>query len=553
MNGEITVSIKGIGEVRAQKGVSFLELSETHPGNRGRPALLAKVNNELHDLSRQALYDCSVEFLDITNPYGYRAYQKGVSFLMVYAAKTLLGKKTRLVIAHSINKNFYCEFPELGGPVTDELLADIESIMRETVKKDLLIEKHTLAKETAIRVCEELGHIDKIRLLKYRHNMSYSFHKLDWLYNYFYGEMIPKTGRLDQFKLVNRTRGFMLQFPDAAQNLEFTELAPENRLSEVFAESSKWMRIMKAYNVGSLNDKIVSDGSGEIIRVAEALHEKKIVHLADQVVHEHKQIVLISGPSSSGKTTFAARLAVQLRVNGVTPHVISLDNYYVNREDYPLDEFGNPDLETVDALDTDQIRKDLKALLRGSAVEIPSYNFYTAQREYKGNVIKLSDTGVLILEGIHGLNERVGGDVPAADKFKVFISALTQINIDDHTRIPTTDARLVRRMVRDSQFRGASAAQTIDMWPSVLRGEIQHIYPFQDTAEAFFNSALVYEMCVLKQYAEPLLFAITPDMPQYTEARRLIRLLSSFLGVPSETIPTNSILREFVGGGCFQH
>jgi len=310
---------------------------------------------------------------------------------------------------------------------------------------------------------------------------------------------------------------------------------------------------MKADTVGALNDKICQDGSGEIIRVAEALHEKKIALLADQIMQEHRPIVLIAGPSSSGKTTFAARLGVQLRVNGAIPHIIGLDNYYLNRDECPRDENGDYDFETINAIDTAQITKDLTALLAGETVEIPTFNFFSGRREYKGNFIELSPKDVLILEGIHGLNERVSADVPRADKFKIFISALTQINIDDHNRIPTTDARLIRRIVRDSLFRGASAAVTINMWPSVLRGEVKYIYPCQDLADAFFNSALVYEMCVLKQYAEPLLFDIKPNAPQYSEARRLIRFMSSFLGVPSETIPPNSILREFVGGSSFSH
>jgi len=553
MQDKIILNVKGIGEVEAQRGITLFNLSEKIAKQDSRPALVAKVRGELMDMSRTVAYDSDIEFLDITDPQGYRTYQRGVTFLLIYAAKTVLGKKARVVVSHSISKNYFCELPDLTTEITSELLSEIEQVMRETVSKDLPIERLALPKETAIKICEEQGFYDKISLLKYRHNMTFSFYKLDWLYSYFYGEMVPRTGRLDRFKLVKRTRGFMLQFPDATNNYVFSDLAPENRLSEVFAESNQWMRIMKTDTVGALNDKLCHDGSGETIRVAEALHEKKIALLSDQITQEHRPIVLIAGPSSSGKTTFAARLGVQLRVNGATPHIISLDNYYHNREDCPKDEFGNYDFETIDAIDTDQIKHDLAALLDGKRVEIPTFNFFSGRREYKGNSLKLSPRDVLILEGIHGLNERVGGDVPRSDKFKIFISALTQINIDDHNRIPTTDARLLRRMVRDSLFRGASAAVTISMWPSVLRGENKYIYPCQELADAFFNSALVYEMSVLKQYAEPLLFCIEPDQPQYTEARRLIRFLSSFLGVPSDTIPPNSILREFVGGGCFHH
>ncbi|MCL1845002.1 MAG: nucleoside kinase [Defluviitaleaceae bacterium] len=548
---EIKINITGTGEVTTTRGTTLFELSEKYTAGRPRPALIAKMHNELHDLSRPVLYDSGVEFLDITNPQGYRAYQRGVSFLMVYAAKVVFGKDARVVIAHSINKNLCCEMPEFE--ISAEKIAEIEAVMRDVVAKDLPIEKTTLPKELALRKCEELGLHDKISLLKYRHNQTFSFYKLDWMYNYFYGEMPPRTGRLGEFKLVKRSRGFLIQFPSASQNYEFVDLAPEGRLSEVFAEANRWMRIMKTDTVGALNDKLCEKGNGEIIRVAEALHEKKIALLSDQIMQENRPIVLIAGPSSSGKTTFASRLGVQLSVNGAIPHVISLDNYYLNREDCPKDEHGNYDFETIDAIDTAQINTDLKALLAGERVEIPRFNFYTGRREYKGNFLKLSDADVLILEGIHGLNEKIGGDVPPAEKFKIFISSLTQINVDDHNRIPTTDARLMRRMVRDFLFRGASAETTLDMWPRVLLGEIKYIYPSQDNADAFFNSALVYEMSVLKQYAEPLLFDIEPASPHYTEARRLIKFLSTFLGVPSETIPPNSIMREFVGGSCFAH
>jgi uridine kinase len=552
MSDTIKVAINNFGETTVPRGTTLFELSEQFASKFERPVLIATVNNELQDLSRPMLYDSQVEFLDITNPQGFRAYQRGLSFLMIYAAKAVLGVKERVVINHSINRNFCCEFPNIED-VSDKILLEIEAVMREAVKRDMPIEKHTMPKELAMRACEEFGFDDKLSLLKYRTNMNFSFYKLDWLYNYFYGEMPPRTGCLGQFRLVKRSRGFMLQFPDADSNRGFAELAPENRLSEVFAESKRWMRIMKADTVGALNDKLCTDGSGEIIRVAEALHEKKIAAIADEIMHDHKRVVFIAGPSSSGKTTFASRLGVQLSVNGALPHVISLDNYYLNRDECPRDADGNYDFETIDAIDTKQIVKDLKALIAGETVEIPSFNFYTGRREYKGNFLQLSPSDVLIMEGIHGLNERVGGDVPSSEKFKIFISALTQINIDDHNRIPTTDARLMRRMVRDHLFRGASASRTLEMWPRVLDGEIKYIYPNQERADAFFNSVLVYEMCVLKQYAEPLLYGISPDDPQYPEARRLIRFLASFLSIPSETIPQNSIMREFVGGSCFSH
>jgi len=554
MKNEINLNIAGAGQATVPIGTTLLELSQSYAHTKPWPILVATVDNELQDLSRPLLFDASVEFLDLSDPNGYRTYQRGVSFLMVYAAKTVLGKKARVVIAHSINKNYYCELPDHPEP-TEELLEKIEAVMRQAVTKDIPIDKHTMPKEAALGLAEEFDLQDKQRLLKYRHNKSVSFYKLDWFYNYFYGEMAPSTGCLNQFKLVKRSRGFMLQFPDAQLGYELAELTPNCKVSEVFEEANHWARIVNADTVGALNDNLCRIGSGMIIRIAEALHEKKVALLADRIVNEHRPIVLIAGPTSSGKTTFAARLSTQLRAAGAVPHVIGLDNYYHNRGDakIPRDEDGNEDYETIKAIDTALITKHLQALLQGEQVEIPTFNFLTGKREYKGRYLRLNPKDVLMLEGIHGLNEEISEGVPANDKFKIFISALTQINIDDHNRIPTTDTRLVRRIVRDFQYRGTSAAETIARWPSVLRGEAKYIYPYQEEADAFFNSALVYEMCVLKQYAEPLLFDITQDTPQYTEARRLIKFLSSFLCMPSENIPVNSILREFVGGSCFSH
>ena len=553
MPSTITVSITGVGEVQAAYGISLFELSEQYSHVCERPILVAKVDNELRDLSCPLIYDSAVEFLDITDPNGFRAYQRGVSFMMIYAVKAVLGKKERVVIAHSINKNYYCELPDLKVPISEKLLKEIEQYMWGIVEKDLPIEMHSLPRESAIKIADDLGFDDTVDLLKYRHTHTINFYKLSWLYNYFYGEIAPRTGRLNQFKLIPHASGFMLQFPSIAHDYELEDLAPENRLTEVFNENKQWVRIMKTDTVGALNNKLCQDGSAEIIRVAEALHEKKVAMLADQIMSDHRTIVLIAGPTSSGKTSLAHRLGVQLRVNGAIPHIMSLDNYYLDRDFCPRDEFGNFDFETIRAIDTDLISKHLQALLNGEEVHIPTFNFLTGKPEYKGNKLKFKQNDVLIMEGIHGLNELISQGVPDSDKYRIFISALTQINVDDRNRIPTSDTRLLRRIVRDFRTRGSTAAQTISMWPSVQRGEAKYIYPCQEYADAFFNSALVYEMGVLKQFAEPLLFGIEQHEPEYTEARRLIKFLVSFLSVPSETIPQNSILREFVGGSSFYH
>ena len=546
----MTVTIKGYDTKKVDEGTTLQALSEefTFP----RPVLLAKVDNQLKELRDHLLHDCTVEFLDISDVNGYRAYQRSVSFLMLYAAKVVL-PNSRVVIAHSINKNYYCELPELKEPISDELLAKIEDTMRQAVENDLPIEKFSLPLETGMRIAAEMGMHDKVELLKYRRTSHVNFYKLKEAYGYFYGQMAPRTSCLTSFKLTRRSKGFLLQFPAASHDYELAEAAPDTKISEVFEESSQWARVLKIDTVGSLNNKLCSTGIAEVIRVTEALHEKKIAYLADQIMHDRKRIVLIAGPTSSGKTTFASRLAVQLRVNGISPYVISLDNYYVNRTDTPRDEHGNYDFETIKALDVPQINKDLNGLLKGETVQLPSYNFLTGTREYKGNYWTLKPDDVIIMEGIHGLNEAIGKGISRDDTFRIFISALTQINVDDHNRIATTDTRLVRRIVRDHQFRGYDAARTIEIWPSVMRGEGKYIFPFQEEADAFFNSTLTYEMCVLKQFAEPLLFGIDSSQPSYTEAKRLIKFLDGFLGASSEFVPENSILREFVGGSSFTY
>ena len=545
----ITINIKNYGQLSIPHGAALLDISKQIEKPE-RPFVLATVNHKIQDLCSPVTSSCNIEFLDISDPNGYRAYQRTASFLMIYAAKTVLGKKARIVIEHSINKNYFCTLME-DTPVTEELLERIEQVMNDAVTKNIEIEKLALPVEEAIEKAEEFGMSDKVSLLKYRRTSNVNLYKLDWFYDYFYGQMLPSTGYIKSFKLEKRNKNFILRFPSANNDYQLAEITPSNKISEVFAESTEWARILKVDTVGALNDIISTGGIGDIMRVSEALHEKKIAWLADRIFQDKKSIVLIAGPSSSGKTTFAQRLCVQLRVNGLRPWVLNLDDYFVDRELSPRDSEGNYDFEAPDAIDIRQINEDLLALLRGEQVNIPDFNFIIGKREYKGRSLRLSPKDVLVIEGIHGLNERLTEHIPPESKFKIFISALTQINIDDHNRIPTTDTRLIRRIVRDYRTRGADPKRSINIWPSVLRGENINIFPFQEEADGFFNSALVYEMCVLKQFAEPLLFNVSKSDPEYTEAQRLIKFLDPFLGVSSESVANNSILREFIGGGCF--
>ena len=548
------IIINGV-ENEAGRGESYLSLARKFDRGRANPAVLAKVNNEIYELRLSPAEDCEVEFLDITDPNGFRAYQRSLSFLMIYAAREVLGRDTKVVIEHSINKNYYCRIEPGGGekPLTENDLEKIERKMRETAEADVDIEKVSFPINEAFALAKELNLPDKEKILNYRRTSYINFYRLDWFMNYFYGPMVPSCGYLKNFGLVYKHPGCILQFPSPAGGGALSELIPKQKIYEVFREALDWNRILHVDTVFALNGVISDGGLGNIIRISEALHEKKIAEIADLISRGDKKIVLVAGPSSSGKTTFAERLCVQLRVNGLMPHIISLDDYFKAGEFAPTDEYGNPDYEAFEYMDREKLNADLESLLKGETIHMPNFNFITGQPEYKGRYLRLEPSDVLVLEGIHGLNEKLTEGVPRDKKFKIFISALTQLNIDDHNRLATTDNRLIRRLVRDYRTRGMTAAGTIGMWPSVLRGEIKHIFPFQDEADALFNSSLVYEMCIIKQFVEPLLFKIDKTRPEYTEARRLVKFLDSFLGADSREVPTNSILREFIGGSVFEY
>ena len=549
--------------INVPSGITLDDLSKEYASDFKHDILLAEVNNELRELHYKVEYDCTIRFLDITDKNGFRAYQRSAIFLMICACKEILGKKVRVVVEHSINKNCYCEIINDGindnpagingiKEVTDELLNEIENRMKQIAEEDFPIEKYSLSIEKAERLCEEFGLNDKTELLKFRRTSNVNYYKLSWFYDYFYGQLVSHTSLLKFFKLVKKYDGFILQLPDVTSDKPISDITHFDKISGIFRESSQWARILNIDTVGALNKKICNGELGNIIRTAEALHEKKVAEIADKISLDKKRIVLIAGPSSSGKTTFSHRLSIQLKVNGIQNKIISIDDYFNDQENTPSAE--NPtefDFESIEAVDYKLLQSHLVKLLNGETVEIPSFNFGAGKREYKGHFLTVKKDEVLIVEGIHGLNEKISNQIDAKDKFKVFISALTQLNVDDHNRIPTTDTRLLRRIIRDFQYRKVDAVATIRMWAQVTQGEARNIFPYQEQADAIFNSALSYELCVLKQYVEPVLFAIGKDVSEYTEARRLIKFLDSFLGVSSGDVPKNSIIREFIGGSCF--
>ena len=547
--------IQVMGEsVAVPYGTTFVQLAKDFEKNfRGR-ILIAKQKNRLKELTSEIRSDEDICFYDITNLDAMRVYRRGVSFLMIKAVKDLLGKKAKVVVEHSLHKSYYCEIREENFCLTQEFLDKLSSRMKELAEQDIPIVKHTMHRDEAIKLVREFGMEDKARLFRYRRTSTVNLYELDGFFDYFYGYMPPSTGYVKDFQLMIYERGFLIRFPNQNNPSEILPFHDPAKVSAVFMEQMNWCSLMGVDTVADLNELICDGKFGDLIRINEALHEKKVAEIADAIYHklDKVKVVLIAGPSSSGKTTFANRLCVQLRVLGIIPHTISLDDYFIDRELVPVDEFGKQDFESIERLDLKQFNEDLTKMIRGEAVELPSYNFLTGKREYKGNVHQLKHGEIFVIEGIHGLNDRLTSSIAPENKFKVFVSAMTQLNVDDHNHISTVDSRLIRRIVRDHQFRGRDAAETISTWNYVTRGEEENIFPFQENADMIFNSATIYELSVLKPYIEPLLFKIDDSMEEYPDAKRLIKFLHYFLSSNSDMIPNNSIIKEFVGGSCFK-
>ncbi len=512
------------------------------------PIVAALIDNQLRELTYPVEHDILVQPLGMDDRDGSRIYRRSLTFLLVVAASELF-PEARLTVDHSVTfGGFYCEV-EGRGPFTPGELAQIEARMREIVALDAPIHKQRAPLADAIELFHRRGEEDKVRLLRHRNKSYLVLYEMRGYAGYFHGYMTPSAGYVPYFNLHPYDPGFILRFPTRRQNTALEPVVEYPKLVAVFREYGQTLRLLGVQDVGALNDAILADRTGEIVLVAEARHEQRIARIATQIAEHHEQLrlVLIAGPSSSGKTTFSKRLAVQLLANGVRPIAIELDNYFVDRELTPRDEQGNYNFEVLEALDLPLFNEQLAALMAGQEVQLPRYNFITGKRE-PGSVIQLGPDQILLIEGIHGLNPRLVSGVPAERVFRIYISALTQLNIDRHNRVSTTDNRLIRRIVRDARTRGYTAADTIGRWESVHRGERDFIFPYQENADVMFNSALVYELSALKPLTEPLLRQIEPGEPGFTEAKRLLAFLQWFEPVPSDPIPDNSILREFIGG-----
>lgn len=510
--------------------------------------ILGIVNGRLRELNKKIKSDCELSFVTTADRDGRRTYRRSVVLLLQRAIYDVYGSMTQLHVMHSLGEGYYCQ---LEKSVTEHDIDRIVCSMYSFVEKDLPITKHSAKTQYAEQLFKEKGQHDKERLLHYRRSSRVNLYELDGVVDYFYGFMAPSTGMLKYFDIVPYESGFVLLFP-RANSRSVEPLVTSNKLFHTLDDSREWSKMLGIGTIGSLNDAIAAGRGQEIMLLQEALMEQKIGNLAAQIASDDKKkFVMIAGPSSSGKTSFANRLSIQLIAKGRKPHPLSLDDYYVDREFCPKNPDGSFDFECLESIDIKLFNEDMNRLLKGEAVDMPSFNFKTGKREYRGRKLTLGADDILVIEGIHGLNDRLSQLIPPEHKFKIYISALTQLNIDEHNPLSTTDERLIRRIVRDARTRGTNAMETIAMWPSVRKGERENIFPFQEQADVMFNSALVYELAVLKVYAEPLLFGIERDCPEYLEAKRLLKLLDYFLPMPADGIPNNSLLREFVGGSCF--
>lgn len=548
---EIQVMVNG-RPMSCEVGMTLQELAVQYDEQTdGWPAIVAKVDGVVKELWHSVTETCEIRFCTYQDLEGKKAYVRGITMIMLKAFYKEVPKDQfeKITVENSLDTGYYCTLTG-GAEITDELLAKVEKRMRKYVNDDVVFDKKTMSVEKAIRLFHERKMYDKGNLMKYRRSSKVNIYKLGKVMDYFYGPMPYSTGMLQLFRLEKFDKGFVFVVPRSSEPDVLPAFVPSMKLHQTITETSKWGVRLGVENVGQLNDIIVNGGMRDLMLVQEALHERRISGIAEQIASSGKiKVVTIAGPSSSGKTTFSYRLSAQLKTLGLKPHPIAMDDYFVNRVNTPKGKDGKYNYECIGAIDVAQFNQDLEKLLAGEEVQLPTYNFITGEREYNKPVMQLEPDEVLIIEGIHGLNDSLTERVPPEKKFKIYISALTTLNIDEHNRIPTSDGRLLRRIIRDARTRGHEAQTSIAMWKSVRSGESENIFPFQEKADAMFNSSLVYEFSAMKQYAEPLLFKVPSGSEEYAEAQRLLKFLDYFLGINPEEVPLNSIVREFIGGG----
>ena len=552
-----------VGDVTREypEGTRIIELAKEFQPEDEYPYILCEYNSRLKELNNPLTEDGTIKFLSSADKNGRKAYRRSVVLLLQKALFDISTDEIYdVTVMRSLDNGYLCKLIKRSADnnkveeivPTDEIISEIDKRMHDLVKRDLPIEKVVMKIKQARKIFNDNNMHEKDTLLKYRTSSNVNIYRLGGCYDYFYGYMAPSTGYLAAFKIIKFKEALVVQFPDRF-NGEFKPYNPSEKLCIQLQYSKKWSQMVGVETVGALNDKIVNGEGEDLVLINEALMEKRIGDIAVEIYkNRSKKFIMIAGPSSSGKTTFSHRLSTQLKGLGMKPHPIPLDDYYVDRDQIPLDEFGEKDFECVEGIDIDQFNEDMLALLEGKRVLLPSFNFKTGKREYRDKYMQLGADDVLVIEGIHGLNDRLSHSLPKESKYKIYISALTQISIDEHNPLSTADTRLIRRIVRDARTRGTNAQETLAMWDSVRRGETKNIFTFQDEADFMINSALIYELSVLKVYALPQLFAVDPNSPEFIEANRLIKLLDYVMPLPSDVVPNTSIIREFIGGGVYR-
>lgn len=548
MKKKIKVHVEGIGEVLADEGYKLEKLSKKVFGKDYRKYIGARINNKIYNLQKNIEENMSIRFLSLKDEDGYKIYTRTISAVFIMACKEIFPQCT-VKIEHFIGRGLYAELEE-GKSISFSEIEKIKAKMKDIIENDIPIFREKVPAEKGISLFKEQGYEDKVRLYNTLDKELIQTYKIGEHIDGFHGYLAPSTGYVNIFDLKYYYPGAIILFPTTDSVDRLPEFKEQKKLARVFKEANEWADILDLGYLGSLNEKVLNGDIGEVIRISEALHEKKIGHIADEICKDDDiNIILIAGPSSSGKTTFAQRLAIHLKVNGKRPIAISVDDYFVDRDKTPLNEKGEYDFESIEAIDLKRLNEDLVKLLEGEEIELPKYNFITGKSENSGVKIKVDKDHPIIVEGIHGLNPRLTTYIPEKNKFKIYISALTQLNIDAHNRISTTDTRLIRRMVRDNKFRGNDIFRTFELWQGVTKGEEQNIFPFQEEADIMFDSALVYELSVLKKHAVPLLEKVDNSSIYYSECKRLLQFLKYFIDIEEENlIPPNSILREFIGG-----
>lgn len=544
---EITINNK---KYNYSKDITLQEIYMEHQGDFRFPIILAKVNNRLKELSATLTESATVEFIDLTTSEGNRAHLNGLIFVLQYAVKKLFGKNSDILVQHSLDKGLYID---TNFKLSEEKLLKIKEVMIDIITKDLPITKVTIDRIEAINYFKEIGDFTKAGVLRYNTNNYITLYRLGNIYNYFYNLMPTSTGKVKDFDLTYvKDNGFVLRFPTVYINNKIQKYKHHPHMFEAFAENKEWAKIIGVRNSVELN-KVVSTGKiNDLIKIDETLQSNRLLSVAKEINAKKNKvkIVLIAGPSSSGKTTTSRKLCMYLKSFGLEPKTIGMDDYFVEKEETPLDENNNPDFECLEAVDLKLFDKQMANLLSGKNVKIPTYNFSTGKKEYH-NEMQLEEKDILIIEGIHALDNKILTNIDRSKKFKIYISPLTELNLDDQNRIPTTDNRLLRRIVRDNRTRNYSVEKTLKQWPSVRLGEEKYIFPFQDESDVTINSAAIYEIGVLKTYVEPLLYSVESTSPYYEEAKRLINFLRLFLPIPADAIPQDAVIREFIGGSYF--